>query len=173
MVVAGGKGIPIGLEFVTAMPHESTLIERTLDAIRVPRQEKERPRKRFLRLIYDKAGRQPSAPQAVEERTIDRFNLSTTVKSEGQCSRWTKASVPSPQVGNRESERLASEFSPVSSSFVSTIKLHDIFWLCHSGVYNIMITLRWLQKCFYLIQSGAMPGQSWQKGGKNGNCKVL
>jgi len=50
-----GQGMPIGLKLTSATPHESTLIESTLDTIRVPRRGKGRPRKRFPRLIYDRA----------------------------------------------------------------------------------------------------------------------
>ena len=54
MVVVDGQGMPIGLKLTSATPHESTLIN-TLDTIRVPRKGKGRPRKRFPRLIYDRA----------------------------------------------------------------------------------------------------------------------
>jgi hypothetical protein len=37
MVVAGGQGIPLGIELADATLHESTLIERMLDTIRVLR----------------------------------------------------------------------------------------------------------------------------------------
>ena len=35
MVVVDGQGMPIGLKLTSATPHESTLIESTLDTIRV------------------------------------------------------------------------------------------------------------------------------------------
>lgn len=40
VMVAEGKGIPIGFELASAMPHEFTLIMRTLDTIRVPVRER-------------------------------------------------------------------------------------------------------------------------------------
>ena len=55
MVVADGHGIPVGLKLASATPHEVTLIECALDTVRVPRPGRGRPRKRFPRLIYDRA----------------------------------------------------------------------------------------------------------------------
>jgi transposase len=55
MVVADGKGVPLGIKLTSATPHEAKLIESTLDTIRVPRLGAGRPRKRFPRLVYDKA----------------------------------------------------------------------------------------------------------------------
>src|SRR5450432_2578409 len=48
MVVADGKGIPLGKRLGPAGPHESTLIEKTLDAVAVPRPGRRggRPRKK-------------------------------------------------------------------------------------------------------------------------------
>ncbi|MGI5832717.1 MAG: IS5 family transposase [Thermoguttaceae bacterium] len=72
MVVVDGQGMPIGLKLTSATPNESTLIESTLDTIRVPRKGKERPRKRFPRLIYDRAAdRHQLRHRLKTERKID------------------------------------------------------------------------------------------------------
>ena len=55
MVVTDGQSIPLGILLKSASPHEVTLIEVTLDQVRVPRPKRGRPRKRIKRLIYDKA----------------------------------------------------------------------------------------------------------------------
>ena len=58
MVVVDGAGVPLGAHLDSASPHESTLIEKTLDAVAVPRPGGRggRPRKRPDRLVYDLAG---------------------------------------------------------------------------------------------------------------------
>lgn len=55
MVVADGKGIPLGSTLASASPAEVTLIEDTLDQVKVPRKGRGRPKKRMKRLIVDKA----------------------------------------------------------------------------------------------------------------------
>lgn len=60
MVVASGKGIPLGVQLASASPHEVTLIESTLEQVAVPRKGRGRPRKNPKRLIYDQAA--DSAP---------------------------------------------------------------------------------------------------------------
>ena len=58
MVVVDGAGVPLGAHLASASPHESTLIEATLDAVAVPRPGGRggRPRGRPDRLVYDRAG---------------------------------------------------------------------------------------------------------------------
>ena len=96
MVVADGKGIPIGLELASATPHESTLIEKTLDTIRVPRAGRGRPRKRFLRLIYDRAADSLSLRKRLKrERKIDlicpqRSNQKTKVQDKRKLRRYRR-----------------------------------------------------------------------------------
>ena len=55
MVVADGKGVPLGNHLDSASPAEVTLIERTLETVSVPRSGRGRPRKKMQRLIYDRA----------------------------------------------------------------------------------------------------------------------
>ena len=55
MVVADGKGIPLGVHIASATPNEVTLIETTLEQVAIPRKGRGRPRKNPKRLIYDKA----------------------------------------------------------------------------------------------------------------------
>ena len=55
MVVVDGQGIPLGKHLDSASPNEVTLIEKTLDAVAVPRQGPGRPKKTPQRLIYDRA----------------------------------------------------------------------------------------------------------------------
>jgi transposase len=54
MVVVDGQGIPLGSTLASASPAEVKLAEETLDAIKVPRVGKGRPKKRPQRLIADK-----------------------------------------------------------------------------------------------------------------------
>jgi len=58
MVVVDGQGVPLGAHLDSASPHESALIEKTLDAVAVPRPGGcgGRPRKNPDRLVYDRAG---------------------------------------------------------------------------------------------------------------------
>ena len=55
MVVADGKGLPLGSALAAASPAEVTLVEATLQAIAVPRSGPGRPRQKPDRLIGDKA----------------------------------------------------------------------------------------------------------------------
>lgn len=55
MVVADGKGIPLGSQLVSASPAEVTLAESTLARIAVPRAGRGRPQSRPLRVIADRA----------------------------------------------------------------------------------------------------------------------
>jgi len=54
MVVVDGQGIPLGSTLASASSAEVKLAEETLDAIKVPRVGKGRPKKRPQRLIADK-----------------------------------------------------------------------------------------------------------------------
>jgi hypothetical protein len=47
MVVADGKGTPLGLLTESAAPGEVKLIEKTFDTVRVPKLDRGRPKKRF------------------------------------------------------------------------------------------------------------------------------
>jgi len=55
MVVVDGEGVPLGNYLDAASPAEVTLVERTLETIKVPRNGPGRPRTRPERLIGDKA----------------------------------------------------------------------------------------------------------------------
>jgi len=54
MVVVDGKGIPLGSMLASASPAEVRLAEETLEAVKIPRRGRGRPRKRPVRLIADK-----------------------------------------------------------------------------------------------------------------------
>ena len=54
MVVVDGEGIPLGSTLASASPAEVTLAESTLEAIKVPRRGRGRPKKRPKRLIADR-----------------------------------------------------------------------------------------------------------------------
>jgi transposase len=55
MMVADGRGVPMGVRIAPASPAEVTLIESTLEQVAVPRSGPGRPRTKPRRLIYDKA----------------------------------------------------------------------------------------------------------------------
>jgi transposase len=71
MVVADGKGIPLGNHVDSATPAEVTLIEQTLDKVSVPRKKAGRPRKRMERLIYDKAADSDDLRERLKKRGIE------------------------------------------------------------------------------------------------------
>ena len=54
MVVVDGQGIPLGSILASASPAEVKLAEKTLEAVKVPRKGRGRPKKRPRRLIGDK-----------------------------------------------------------------------------------------------------------------------
>jgi transposase len=71
MVVADGKGVPLGIELASASPHEVTLIESALETVAVPRPGRGRPRKNPERLIYDQAADSDPLRQRLEKRGIE------------------------------------------------------------------------------------------------------
>jgi transposase len=54
MVVVSGQGVPLGNHLDSASPSEVTLLEKTLETIKVPRKGCGRPRKKPKRIIADK-----------------------------------------------------------------------------------------------------------------------
>ena len=71
MVVADGKGVPMGVQLASASPHEITLIESTLDLVAVPRPGRGRPRKNPVRLIYDRAADSDPLRDRLKRRGIE------------------------------------------------------------------------------------------------------
>lgn len=71
MVVADGSGLPIGCHVGSANPFESTLTEKVLDTIRVPRAGRGRPRTKPKRLIADKAYDNNKLRRSMKKRGID------------------------------------------------------------------------------------------------------
>lgn len=55
MVLADGAGVPLGVSLASASPAEITLIEEALKTVSVPRIRGGAPRRKFKRLIADKA----------------------------------------------------------------------------------------------------------------------
>lgn len=70
MVVADGEGIPLGIQLASATPHEVTLIESTLETVKVPRR-RGRPRSKPQRLIYDKGADSDPLRRRLAARGID------------------------------------------------------------------------------------------------------
>lgn len=54
MVVADGRGIPIGIHVDSASPSEVKLVDQTLSTVRVPSGDRGRPGRRLERLIADR-----------------------------------------------------------------------------------------------------------------------
>jgi transposase len=72
MVVVDGQGVPLGKHLDSASPHEVTLIEKTLDAIAVPRPGgRGRPRKNPARVVYDLAGDSDPLRKRLKRRGIE------------------------------------------------------------------------------------------------------
>jgi transposase len=71
VVVADGQGLPVGVHVVSASPHESTLVEATLDAVTVPPKDRRRSPPRPRRLIYDRAADSDPLRQRLAARGIE------------------------------------------------------------------------------------------------------
>lgn len=71
MVVADGKGVPLGVSITSASPSEVKLAEPTLATIAVPRGGPGRPRRKMLRLIADRAYDSDPLRSALKRRGID------------------------------------------------------------------------------------------------------
>lgn len=71
MVVVDGQGVPLGKHLDSASPNEVTLIEKTLDAVAVPRNGPGRPKKNPQRLIYDKAADSDPLRDRLAKRGIE------------------------------------------------------------------------------------------------------
>ena len=71
MVVADGKGVPLGVSITSASPSEVTLAEPTLATIAVPRRGRGRPRSRMVRLIADRAYDSDPLRRALHRRGIE------------------------------------------------------------------------------------------------------
>ncbi len=63
MVVVDGQGVPVGKQLASASPHESKLIEATLEKSFAP--------DKLQRLIYDKAADSTALRQRMADRGID------------------------------------------------------------------------------------------------------
>lgn len=70
MVVVDGAGVPLGIHVASASPAEVTLIDATLDTIRVPRAGGGRPRQKPERLIADRAYDSDPARKRLLQRGI-------------------------------------------------------------------------------------------------------
>lgn len=95
MVVADGKGVPLGVHLASAAPNEVTLIETTLEQVAVPRKGRGRPRKNPPRLIYDKAADSDPLRDRLAKRGIDlicphRENRKKPKKQDGRKLRRYK-----------------------------------------------------------------------------------
>jgi transposase len=89
MVVVDGQGIPIGSTLASASPAEVKLAEQTLEAVKVPRKGRGRPKKRPQRLIADKAYDSDPLRKRLKELKIDlivphRKNRTKTKKQDGR-----------------------------------------------------------------------------------------
>lgn len=71
MVVADGKGVPLGIATAPASPAEVTLVHETLATISVRRRGPGRPRTRPQRLIGDKAYDSDPLRDALAKRGIE------------------------------------------------------------------------------------------------------
>jgi transposase len=95
MVVADGKGIPMGVHLASATPNEVTLIETTLDQVAVPRPGRGRPRKNPTRLVYDKAADSDPLRDRLAKRGIElicphRVNRTKPKRQDGRKLRRYK-----------------------------------------------------------------------------------
>jgi transposase len=70
MVVVDGQGIPLGIHVTSARPAEVTLVDATLNTIRVPRPHGGRPRQHPDRLIADRGYDSDPLRQRLQRRGI-------------------------------------------------------------------------------------------------------
>lgn len=80
MVISDGAGTPLAVQLASANPHEVTLIESTLQRIRVPRAGAGRPRTNPKRLIYDKAADSDPLRNRLARRGIDLISPNRSYK---------------------------------------------------------------------------------------------
>jgi transposase len=71
VVVADGEGVPLGLCVESASPHESKLVEVTLDDVNVPRRDRRRSPRKVTRLIYDRAADSDPLRKRLAERGVE------------------------------------------------------------------------------------------------------
>ena len=71
MVVVDGQGVPLGNHLDRASPAEVTLVERTLQQVRVPRAGRGRPRSKPKRLIADRAYDSDPLRHRLQQRGIE------------------------------------------------------------------------------------------------------
>jgi transposase len=88
MLVADGKGLPIGVQLASASPHEVTLAVPTLNTVRVPRR-RGRPRQRPRELVADKAYDSKQFRQWLRRRGIK-----PTIPPCKRQRRWPKRGRP-------------------------------------------------------------------------------
>ena len=70
MVVVDGAGVPLGIHVTSASPSEVTLIDATLNTIRVPRRGPGRPRQKPPRLIGDRGYDSDPVRERLDKRGI-------------------------------------------------------------------------------------------------------
>jgi transposase len=99
MVVADGRGLPIGLYVASARPHESQLVEATLATVRVP-QRRGRPRTRPRALVADRA----YDSQALRQR-LRRRGIKPTIPSFARRQRRKPKRGRPPKLGVRYRQR--------------------------------------------------------------------
>ena len=95
MVVADGTGLPIGCHVGSANPFESTLTEKVVNTIRVPRAARGRPRTKPKRLIADRAYdsnrlRATLRRRGIELITPDRPERTTKVQDGRKLRRYKR-----------------------------------------------------------------------------------
>lgn len=71
LVVADGRGVPLGVQLASASPHEVTLVESTLEQVAVPRSGRGRPKKKPRRLVYDRAADSDPLRERLKRRGIE------------------------------------------------------------------------------------------------------
>jgi transposase len=99
MVVADGRGIPLGVRIAPSSPAEVTFIESTLEQVAVPRSNPGRPRTKLRRLIYDTAADSDALRLRLKNRGIElicahQSNRTRPVLQDGRSlrryhRRWT------------------------------------------------------------------------------------
>jgi transposase len=140
MVVADGKGIPLGVLITFASPAEVTLAEATLATISVPRKGPGRPKSIMKRLIGDKAYDADRLRTKLRQRGIElicphRRNRKRASLQDGRALRRYRR--------RWKIERTISWFGAFERLVVRYERSHKLF-LAFFHIAAAIITLRWL-----------------------------
>ena len=126
-LVVDGRGVPLSAVVTAGEAHESKALERALEAVRLPRRGRGRPRRRPRRLAGDKGSSDPQIRRYLRRRGI--VAVIPTRADQRPNPRFDKAMYRRRNVVERcvmwlkESRRLATRFEKLAVNFLAMAKL--------------------------------------------------